>query len=77
MRNKKDTPTSADELKNAYDLFIEVMENPERMDFIVKLNKVKPMSRRMINWRLFDRLNYYNFKIKDITEEMLNDIGFK
>jgi len=73
---KEEDITPADELKDVYDLFTEVMENPEKMGYIVKMNKIKPMSRALINMRLFDRKNYYDWRIKDIIDDMLIDIGF-
>jgi hypothetical protein len=75
-RRSEPLPTPADELLNAYKLFIEVMENPERMGYIARLNKVRSMSRMIVNYRLLDRIDYYNWKIKDITNEMLRDINF-
>lgn len=70
------TPDLVDELRNAYDLFIEVMENPTRAGYIGLINKLKPESRELINLKLFDKKDRIDRKIRRLIEQILKIINF-
>lgn len=70
------TPDLVDELRNAYDLFIEVMENPTRAGYIGLINKLEPESRELINLKLFDKKDRIDRKIRRLIEQILKIINF-
>ncbi len=76
-KNRPDLPTPADELKNAYDIFIEVMENPSKANYIASINDLEMTSKIPFDLRLFDKKNYLDWKIRDLMEEILEIIHFK
>lgn len=73
---KKFKQTPADELKNVYELFIEVMENPYRAGYQALIKKIGFNNKTQLNLRLFDKKDYIDYRIKEITKEILNIIGF-
>ncbi len=75
--NRKDLPDPVDELRNIYDIFIEVMENPSKANYIASINDLEMTSKIPFDLRLFDKKNYLDWKIKDLIEEILEIIHFK
>ena len=75
-RIKKSLPDVVDELRNVYDIYIEVMENPQNKSWIALLGKLKPVSKPPINLKLFDKKEYIDYRIKEVTREILQIIGF-
>ena len=75
-RDRLDSLEPIDELNNAYALLKEVMRNPNKCAYIIKLNKIKPMSQALINLKLLNKKDYFDWKIKDLAEEILNIIEF-
>ena len=77
-RNKRnDLPDPVEELRNVYDIFIEVMENPSKANYIASINDLEMTSKIPFDIRLFDKKNYLDWKIKDLVEEILGIIHFK
>ena len=59
-----------DELRCRYDLFIEVMENPQRAGYIGLINKLKPESKEPVNLKLLDKKTRIDWKIRRIIEQL-------
>ncbi len=59
-----------DELRCRYDLFVEVMENPQRASYIGLINKLKPESKAPINLQLLDKKTRIDWKIRRIIEQI-------
>lgn len=77
MRKINNALKPPDELKNAYEIFIEIMENPRRSAYLLLLKKIKPESREIVNLKLLDRKKDIDWKIRKLTEEILKLIGFE
>jgi len=77
IRRKIVQPDLVDELRNAYDLFIEVMENPQRAGYIGLINKLKPESRELVNLKLLDKKDRIDWKIRRLIEQILATIKFE
>lgn len=71
-RAKKD---SLDQLKESYNLLVEIMENPQKMGWIAVLTKTKPESREPINIKLFDFKNEVDRELSYLSRRILRKIG--
>jgi hypothetical protein len=73
---KSNAPAPIEELNNAYNIFIEVMENPSTQAMTAFLNTIKPESQPPINLHLFEKKDKIDYKIKGVTRYILRVIGF-
>jgi hypothetical protein len=74
---KQEKTDIIDDLRNAYELLVEVMENPYRGGYIGLLNKLKPCGRELINLKLFNKKKKVDYKIRNLIEEILSYIDFE
>lgn len=77
MRRRNRNPKNpVDELAEAYNILVEVMENP-RAGYIALIKRVKPESSEPINIILLDFQKEIDNEIKSITHKILQEIGFE
>ena len=74
---RNDLPDPVDELRDIYDLFLEVMRNPSKANYIASMSNLKPTSRPLLDLRLLDKKNYIDYRIKYIIDEIVDIIHFK
>ncbi len=64
-----------EELKESYDLLIEIMESPQKQGYIVLIKKMRFGPREPINLKLFDFKKEIDYEIKNLTYKILRKIG--
>lgn len=64
------------ELRWAYELLVEIMENPTRAAYLGLINKLKPESKELINLELFDKKDKIDWKIRRLISSILSIIEY-